>query len=310
MELTAINKVLVLGAGLMGRQIAMQCALFDVEVTLYGRSEISLARARRQLQRYAHYLVQGGHITADRAARALARITLTLDPKAAADGVDLVSESVSEDLAVKRQVWHQFGPLLPAPAILTTNASVIFPSEIADASGRPERFLGWHFHQLCFIKNVVDVMPHAGTQPACVAAVAEFSQALQLQPIVLRKEHRGYVCNAMLVRFLAAALELAVENVASIEDIDRAWMTVMQTPQGPFGLMDSVGLDTVANILRVGLAVESNNPLYPRALAWLQPKLEQGHLGLKTGQGFYHYARPQLRRERRHHGRGQELRVG
>lgn len=307
MQTTAIKKVLVLGAGLMGRQIAMQCALFDVDVTIYGRSEISLARARRHLKRYAQYLVQGGYITDDWAARAMARISLTLDPVAAAAGADLVSESVSEDLAVKRQVWRQFGPLLPPQAILTTNSSVIFPSEMADASGRPERFLGWHFHQLCFIKNVVDVMPHAGTEPACVAAVVEFSRALQLQPIVLRKEHRGYVFNAMLVRFLAAALELAVTEVANIEDIDRAWMTVMQTSQGPFGLMDSVGLDTVANILRVGLAVESDNPLYPRALAWLQPKLDQRHLGQKTGQGFYNYTRPKLVRERRQPATSQEL---
>ncbi len=310
MAANRIKKVLVLGAGLMGRQIAFQCALFDVDVALYCRSEISLARARRHLKRYAQYLVQGGHITPEWAAAAHERITLCLDAEAAAAGADLVSESVSEDLAVKKQVWRQFGPLLPPQAILTTNSSVIFPSEMAAASGRPERFLGWHFHQLCFIKNVVDVMPHAGTDPACVAAVAAFSRSLQLQPIVLRKEHRGYVFNAMLVRFLAAALELAVTEVADIEDIDRAWMTVMQTAQGPFGLMDSVGLDTVANILRVGLAVESDNPLYPRALAWLQPKLDQGHLGLKAGQGFYSYTRPKLPRERRQAAARQEERAG
>ncbi len=308
MQTQEIRKVLVVGAGLMGRQIAFQCGFFGCEVALYCRSEISLARARRHLKRYAQYLVQSGHITTDQAEAALGRLTLTLDRVAAAAGADLVSESVSEDLAVKREVWRQFGPLLPPTAILTTNSSVLFPSEMADASGRPERFLGWHFHQLCFIKNVVDVMPHSGTDQACVNAVVEFSRTLQLHPIVLRKEHRGYVFNAMLVRFLAAALELAVDEVASIEDIDQAWMTIMQTSQGPFGLMDSVGLDTVANILRVGLQVESHNPLYPRALAWLQPRLEQGHLGQKSGQGFYNYTRPRLpRRPRQLHGGGQEV---
>ena len=301
-----INKVLVLGAGLMGRQIALQCALFDVDVTIYCRSEISRVRARRHLERYANYLVQNGHLEAERAARAWPRLTFTLDPVAAAAEADLVSESVSEDVEVKRQVWAQFGPLLPPRAILTTNSSVIFPSEMADASGRPERFLGWHFHQLCLVKNVVDVMPHAGTDPACVAAVADFSRRLRLHPIVLRKEHRGYVCNAMLVRLLAAALELAVEEVARIEDIDQAWMTVMETPQGPFALMDSVGLDTVANILRFGTLVEAHNPLYPRALAWLQPLLDAGHLGQKSGRGFYNYARPRPRRERRSTSAGQE----
>jgi 3-hydroxybutyryl-CoA dehydrogenase len=291
-----IKKVLVIGSGLMGRQIALQCALFQVNVSIYGRSEISLARARRHLKRYANYLVQGGYITQARADEALERITLTMDPAAAAADADLVSESVTEDIHLKRQVWEQFGKLLPPQAILTTNSSVILPSEFAAACGRPERFLAWHFHQLCFIKNVVDIMPHPGTDPECLNIVVEFSRHLQLQPITLQKEHRGYVFNAMLTQFLTAALELAVADVASIADIDQAWMTVMQTSHGPFGLMDGVGLDTVANILKFGVEVEPENFLYPQALAWLQPKIDAGHLGQKTGQGFYSYTRPQLRR--------------
>jgi 3-hydroxybutyryl-CoA dehydrogenase len=291
-----IKKVLVIGSGLMGRQIALQCALFQVDVCVYGRSEISLARARRHLKRYAQYLVQGGYITQPRAEEALARISLTMDPVAAAADADLVSESVTEDLILKRQVWEQFGNLLPPQAILTTNSSVILPSEFAEASGRPERFLAWHFHQLCFIKNIVDIMPHPGTDPECLDLVVEFSRRLQLQPITLKKEYRGYVFNAMLTRFLAAALELAVADVASIADIDQAWMSVMQTTHGPFGIMDGVGLDTVANILKVGVEVEPHNSLYPQALDWLQPKLDEGHLGQKTGRGFYSYTRPKLMR--------------
>ncbi len=294
MKAQEIKKVLVIGSGLMGRQIALQCALFDVEVSIYGRSEISLARARRHLKRYAQYLTQGGYITPERATAALERLTLTTDPVAAAADVDLVSESVTENLELKRQIWAQFGKLVPGKAILTTNSSIILPSEFAESSGRPERFLAWHFHQLCFIKNVVDIMPHPGTDPECLATVVEFSRLLQLQPIALKKEHRGYVFNAMLTSFLTAALELAVADVASIEDIDQAWMTVMQTSHGPFGIMDGVGLDTVAHILNFGVAVEPQNPLYPQALAWLQPKIEQGHLGQKSGRGFYSYSRPKL----------------
>ncbi len=142
-------------------------------------------------------------------------------------------------------------------------------------------------------------MPHPGTDPECLATVVEFSRHLQLQPIALKKEHRGYVFNAMLTRFLAAALELAVADVASIEDIDQAWMTVMQSTHGPFGIMDGVGLDTVANILKFGVEVEPQNSLYPQALAWLQPKIDQGHLGQKTGRGFYNYSRPKLVRAKK-----------
>jgi 3-hydroxybutyryl-CoA dehydrogenase len=89
-------------------------------------------------------------------------------------------------------------------------------------------------------------------------------------------------------------LELAVAGVASIEDIDQAWMTVMQMPRGPFGIMDGVGLDTVANILQLAVEKEPENPLHPQLLAWLQPKIDAGHLGQKTGRGFYNYSRPKL----------------
>jgi 3-hydroxybutyryl-CoA dehydrogenase len=304
MQAHEIKKVLVIGAGLMGRQIALQCALFKVEVTMYGRSEISLARARRHLKRYANYLVQGGYITPERVAEALDRITLTMDPIVAAADADLVSESVTENLDVKHEIWAQFGKLLPPWAILTTNSSVILPSELAAACGRPERFLAWHFHQFCFIKNVVDVMPHPGTHPECLETVVDFSRQLQLQPIALKKEHRGYVFNAMLTRFLAAALELAVAEVAAIEDIDQAWKTVMQTDHGPFALMDGVGLDTVANILKVGVEAEPENSFYPQALDWLQPKLNEGQLGQKTGRGFYSYTRPKLVREKKREASG------
>jgi 3-hydroxybutyryl-CoA dehydrogenase len=299
MNTQEIKKVLVIGSGLMGRQIALQCALFNIEVNMYGRSEISLARARRHIKRYAQYLTQGGYITPERATAALERITLTTDPAAAAANVDLISESVTENLELKRQIWEQFGKLVPPHAIMTTNSSMLLPSEFAETCGHPERFLAWHFHQLCFIKNVVDIMPHSGTAPQCVATVTEFSRFLQLQPIVLKKEHRGYVFNAMLTSFLTAALELAVTDVASIEDIDQAWKTVMQANHGPFGIMDGVGLDTVAHILNFGVAVEPQNSLYPQALAWLQPKIAEGHLGQKTGQGFYNYSRPQIVRPKK-----------
>jgi 3-hydroxybutyryl-CoA dehydrogenase len=298
MQAHEIKKILVIGSGLMGRQIALQGALFGVSVTIYGRSELSLARARRHLKRYAQYLVQGGYITPERAAGALEHISLTTDPAAAAANADLVSESVSEDLHLKRQIWAQFSELLPSDAIMTTNSSVIFPSELADATSRPERFLAWHFHQLCYVKNTVDVMPHPGTDPECLAVVVEFSRRLQLQPIALKKEHRCYVFNAMLTRFLGAALELAVDDVAAIEDIDQAWMTVMETNYGPFALMDSVGLDTVANILQFGTLKEPQNPLFTKLLTWLQPKIDAGHLGQKTGRGFYSYTRPKLVREK------------
>lgn len=286
-----IKRLLVIGAGQMGQQIAWQAALFGLEVRLYGRSETSLARARRRLRRYVNYLVQTGQLAARQAEAAWPNLLWTTEPERAAAAVDLVSETVPENLEIKRQVWEQFGPLTPSEAILTTNSSVLLPSELAAASGRPARFLAWHFHQPCYLLKLVDIMPHPETDPACVATLADFSRQIGLQPLILRKENRGYVFNALLTNLLHAALELAMNGVAGIEEIDLAWRAVMQTPLGPFGIMDQVGLDTVAEVLRLATKVRPENPFYAQALAWLEPKLAQGHLGQKSGQGFYRYRR-------------------
>jgi 3-hydroxybutyryl-CoA dehydrogenase len=140
--------------------------------------------------------------------------------------------------------------------------------------------------------GLVDVMPHAATAQGLVEAIAAFARTLRQTPIVNRKEARGYVYNFMLRAYLSAALELWVDDRASIEDIDRAWMLVHKSAQGPFGAMDIIGLDVMLEILRAWRP-ETADPLQlARIEAFLAESVATQRLGVKTGEGFYRYPHP------------------
>jgi len=160
----------------------------------------------------------------------------------------------------------------------------------AQATGRPERFLAFHFHDV-LQTDVVDIMPHPGTLPEVTATVRAFAEKIGQLPIMLQKEHHGYVFNTMLMAFLGEALSMAAKGVASIEDIDRAWMGVMHTQVGPFGIMDSVGLDTVWKITAYW-AEKRHDPKARKNADFIKKYLDRDLLGQKSGRGFYAYPDP------------------
>ena len=139
-----------------------------------------------------------------------------------------MSESVPEDPALKGRVLAQFNALCPARTIFTTNTSTLLPSMFAAATGRPDRVVALHFHPPVWSSNVADVMPHPGTSPETTDLVLAFARRIGQIPIHLRKESYGYVFNAMYSAMNEAALALAANGVASVEDVDRAWMGIMQ----------------------------------------------------------------------------------
>jgi 3-hydroxybutyryl-CoA dehydrogenase len=290
--MTNIEKVLVVGAGTMGQQIALQCALFGVEAVIYDLDDATIRNGIDRMTRMGKRLVRDGHIDAARLEDALVLVSGDASLPRAAEGADLVSESVPENLDIKREVWAEIGAATASDTILTTNTSTLRPSDFADATGAPERFLAWHFHLPAFTANIVDVMPHPGTAAEYVTTVTEFSRAVGQIPIVIRKEHPEYVFNTMLVAFLNAALRLAADNIASIEDIDRSWMAIMGTPQGPFGIMDMVGIDTVAHASKEAQRAAPGHPVVEKIVALLDAKLEAGEVGMKAGKGFYRYPNP------------------
>ena len=295
MKIGDIQRVLVIGAGTMGQQIGLQCAMHGYDVILYDIAPDALEKARNQMQTYATQLVAEAHLTQEQAHVALGRITATTDPKHAAAEADLLSESVPEDPELKGRVLAQFHRLCPAHTIFTTNTSSLVPSMFVEAAGRPAQLAALHFHQNVWDSNVVDIMPHPGTAPETVELLRSFALRIGQIPIILKRENHGYVFNAMLNALNRAALSLAARGVASVEDIDRAWMGVMKTGVGPFGILDHVGLQTAWQITQYW-ADALNDPELQANASFLRAYLDQGRLGVKSGHGFDTYPNPAFAR--------------
>ncbi|ACL04787.1 3-Hydroxybutyryl-CoA dehydrogenase (NAD-binding) [Desulfatibacillum aliphaticivorans] len=286
------KKVLILGAGTMGHQIGFLCATKGLDVAVYDISEESLAFAQDRAAKLGRRFVRMGKLTQEEAEAALNRMSFTSDAAAAAEGADIVNESVPEVPKLKGKVFAQFNELCPENVIFTTNTSTLMPSAFAEATGRPEKFAALHFHDVSF-NNVVDIMPHPGTAPETIEAVKAFSDQMELVSIVLKKESPGYVFNALLTEWLRAAQSLAARGVAEPQDVDRAWMGVMGVHTGPFAIMDSIGLDTCHHITEYWSTYDDDPRLKENA-AFLKTYVDKGELGAKTGKGFYNYPGPEF----------------
>ena len=275
----------------MGQQIGLQCAMHGYDVTLYDIAPHALETAMTQIKGYAAQLVAAGHLPQEAAAAALARIAATSNPEEAAAEADLVSESVPEEPELKGKVFAQFNELCPPRTIFTTNTSTLLPSMFAEATGRPTQFAALHFHTYVWQSNVVDIMPHPGTSEATVELLRAFAKRIGQISILVKKESSSYVFNAMYNALNGAAITLAMKGVASVEDIDRAWMGVTKMPIGPFGMLDVVGLETVWHITDHWAQVTKDPSLRARA-DFFKEYVDQGWLGVKSGRGFYTYPNP------------------
>jgi 3-hydroxyacyl-CoA dehydrogenase len=279
----------------MGIEIALQCAIGGFDVIQYDVSDSQLESAALWQRTHLDQFVRDGWLTAAEAASVQGRITATTDPMVAAN-VDLVSESVPEVLRLKRQVFAQFHQICPAHTIFTTNTSYLRLNQLVGHVGRPERFAALHFHPPVWKSNVVDVMPHDGTDPAVVETLRQFAVRIGQIPIVCRQQGEGFIFNSMLRYWLLQAITLADSGICTFEDIDRSWMGVMQSKVGPFGILDNIGLDTVSDILNFW-SVMLRDEKAKRAAAFLKPFVEQGRLGIKSQRGFYDYPDPAYLRE-------------
>lgn len=290
MKIEDIKRVLILGAGTMGQQIGFQCVMHGYDVVYYDISQEILDKALKRVAKLGSWFVSSGVLTEEKLQQALARISATPEPAKAARDADFISESVPEDPQLKGKIFAQFNKLCPERTIFTTNTSMLVPSMFAEATGRPEKLVALHFHDTRST-NVVDVMPHPGTDPAVTQLVHDFAVSIGQTVIVLHRENNGYVFNTMLSNLFTSALTLASRDVAGIEDIDRAWMGVMHTLMGPFGIMDQIGLSTVWTITDYW-AKKTGDAQAQANADFLKQYVDKGRLGFKTNKGFYSYPNP------------------
>lgn len=235
MNIDDIRHLLVVGTGTMGQKIALQCARYGYEVIAYDGFAKSLENAQERIPAYATDLVSQGLMTAAEAEATLTRITYTLNPEDGAQA-DLISESVLEDPELKGKIFAQFNAICPPHTLFTTNTSTLLPSMFAAATGRPDKFAALHFYGV-WIKNLADIMPHPGTSPETLSLLEAFARRIGQVPTVLKKEYPGYIGNTILGALNAVAFKLVfVDRVASVEDVDRAFMLLEGTPYGPMPL--------------------------------------------------------------------------
>jgi 3-hydroxybutyryl-CoA dehydrogenase len=291
MRIEDVRRIAIVGAGTMGQQIGFQCAGHGYDVVAYDIDPAALESARKRIDTYAEGLEAGGAITSELRTAARKRIEMTTDISTAARDADLLSEAVPEDPDLKGRVLAEFNAACPPRTVFMTNTSTLLPSQFADASGRGDRLLALHFHLPVWINNLVDVMPHPGTAPEVTPLAVAFARRIGQVPIELHREHNGYVFNSMYSALNSAAITLAQQGVASIEDIDRSWMHITKAPVGPLGALDAVGLDTVWTITDYW-ARQLGDPQLRANAAFLKDYVDRGDLGVKTGRGFYTYPEP------------------
>jgi len=284
-----IKKVCILGAGTLGSRVALQSALSGYGVTIYDLHHKTLESSKGVMNKILRQLEHAGAIDKAKSDEAMSRILFTLKDHEAVDDADIINESVTEDVEIKQKVWKQFGQLAPEKTIFTTNTSFLLPSMFAEQSGRSERFCALHFHDVFFSK-IVDIMPHPGTDPNLIPILENFGKSLHQVPVIVRKENHGYIFNSMLMAFIGAAGKLLTGEVASIEDIDKSWMVNFHMPMGPFGILDSIGLDTAWHVTH-----KMPDKASQAFAALLQSYIEAGKLGEKTGEGFYTYPKPEFK---------------
>jgi len=282
-----ISNILVIGAGTMGRQIAMSCALSGFTTILQDISGAALQAARAELENWAAGRISKGKLRAEDVELALARLTQSTELATSAAQSDLVIEAATERLEIKRAIFAELGQHAPVHAILATNSSTLASSHVAEASGRATQVCNMHFFNPALVMKCVEIVRNAQTSDATIASVTEVARALGKQPVLVNKEVPGFIANRMMGAIQQEALNLASKGVASIEDIDTTARTALGHPMGPFELMDLVGLDVIDFIAQATYAETGEPSDQPHPM--ITEKVAAGKLGRKSGQGFYRY---------------------
>jgi 3-hydroxybutyryl-CoA dehydrogenase len=282
-----IDKVAIIGAGAMGRQIALQCALRGLKVGLNDAREEGLRQAADFFTQYLGERVAKGRITEDDSRAALANLEVTGDLGRAVAGAGLVIEAIIEKIEAKEELFRALDAICPPGVIFGTNSSSMRASRLAGITRRPERVLNIHFFNPARVMELVEIVVHPAVSAEVIDAVTAFCRRIGKVPVLLRKEIPGFIVNRVFRALTREAISLLEEGYASAEDIDLAVTKGLGHPVGPFRLLDMTGID-VSYLARLDEYEETGvETAKPNRL--LKEMYEKGDWGRKTGRGFYAY---------------------
>ena len=280
-----INKVGVVGCGLMGSGIVETCARAGYDVVVQEVSQELLDRGLGRVQASMQKAVSRNKIEQGQADEALARITGTLTLNDFS-GCDLVVEAAVENMAVKKEIFGQLDQILPAHAILASNTSSLCITEMASVTGRGDKVLGIHFFNPVPVMPLIEFVRTILTSDETMEAAHQFGASLG-KTMVTAKDTPGFIVNRLLIPYILDAVRVYENGLASREDIDTAIKLGLNHPMGPLTLLDFVGLDTCLFIADA-MYQEYKDERYA-APPLLRRMVLAGHLGRKSGKGFYDY---------------------
>ncbi len=319
------KKVVVAGAGVLGSQIAFQSAYCKFDVTVLVREEDNKDEIKERFKKLLDTYLDTIEVMdtkvgkakdvwalgiapvdnfdkkecIERANKAYENIKIETDQRIALEDADLVIESITEDVKIKNSFYESIAPLLPEKTVIVTNSSTLLPSKMAKATGREEKYLALHFANSIWKNNVAEIMGQPKTDEKYFEELESFAKAINMIPLVAREEKSGYLLNSMLVPFLLSAMDLLANGVSDYETIDKAWTIGTGAPNGPFRIIDVVGLETARYIvLQYQKVPDILDPLlrkmmlpynYDGMLEILDKMLAEGKKGKAVGEGFYKY---------------------
>jgi 3-hydroxybutyryl-CoA dehydrogenase len=287
--MTTIERVGVVGCGLMGSGIAEVCARAGLDVMVREANEAAAEAGRARLVKSLDRGLTAGKLTEEQRDAAVGRLAFTTDMDELADR-ELVVEAVMEDEAMKVDIFRQLDAVVTADdAILASNTSSIPIMKLGTATGRPEQVIGIHFFNPVPVLKLVELVTSLMTSPETSERSDAFATDVLGKHVIRSQDRAGFVVNALLIPYLLSAIRMMESGFASKEDIDTGMVEGCSHPMGPLRLTDLIGLDTTLAVAE-SLYEEFKEPLYaPPPL--LSRMVDAGLLGRKTGRGFYDYAR-------------------